>query len=232
MTGCGRTPVSDGNQWTTPASSAHGPDLANRQMRTARAAVVLIFLILTGCSLPQATEPTPAVTAVAPTGPSVPAQSSAASPTPTGSPEPSSQITAGPASPPPPPPPRTAKPRDPEGVVISTAGSQFGTILYADAGQAIYIFDAERDVRPQCYGDCADAWPPVLTKGTPQRARAVRKDLLGTTRRRDGALQVTYAGHPLYFYANEGRYEVLCHNVDEFGGTWLAVKPSGQTAPI
>ncbi len=229
MTGSRRAPVNDGNQWTTPASSTHGPDLANRQMRTARAAVVLIVLILTGCGLPQATEPTPAVTAVAPTGPSVPAQSSAASPAPTASPEPSTQTTAGPASPPP---PRTAKPRDPEGVVISTAGSQFGTILYADAGQAIYIFDAERDARPQCYSDCADAWPPVLTKGTPQRARAVRKDLLGTTRRRDGALQVTYAGHPLYFYANEGKYEVLCHNVDEFGGTWLAVKPSGQPAPI
>ena len=55
MTGSGRTPENDGNQWTTPASLAHGPDLANRQMRTARAAVILIFLILTGCGLPQTT---------------------------------------------------------------------------------------------------------------------------------------------------------------------------------
>ena len=153
----------------------------------------------------------------------------AASPASSTAREPTTQTTAGPASAKP---TRTTKPRGPKGTVISASGSQFGSVLYDRSGQAIYLFDAERDARPKCYGDCADAWPPVLTKGEPQHVRAVRKELLGTTRRRDGALQVTYAGHPLYFYANEGKYEVLCHNVDGFGGTWLAVKPSGKPAPI
>ena len=112
------------------------------------------------------------------------------------------------------------------------ADSQFGSILYDDSGQAIYLFDAEGTSRPKCYDDCADAWPPVLTKGTPQAARAVRANLLGTSRRRDGTLQVTYAGHPLYFYADEGKYEVLCHNIEGFGGTWLAIQPDGDPAPI
>jgi len=103
-------------------------------------------------------------------------------------------------------------------------------MLYDASGQPIYLFDAETTSRPECYGDCAKAWPPVLTKGKPRPAGAVEPDLLGTIRRRDGSTQITYAGHPLYFYAHEGKYQVLCHNVTEFGGTWLVVKPNGQPA--
>ena len=55
-----------------------------------------------------------------------------------------------------------------------------------------------------------------------------------TTRRRQsqrhGTRQVTYGGHPLYFYAHEGKYQVLCHDVEEFGGTWLVVRPDGTPA--
>ena len=104
-------------------------------------------------------------------------------------------------------------------------------MLYDASGQAIYLFDAERSTRPECYDECADAWPPVLTKGKPQAEGAVQSDLLGVTRRSDGATQVTYAGHPLYFYADEGKYEVLCHDVEGFGGTWLVVQPDGDAAP-
>ena len=103
-------------------------------------------------------------------------------------------------------------------------------MLYDASGQPIYLFDAEATSRPECYGECAQAWPPVLTKGKPRAQGEVRADLLGTTRRRDGSTQITYAGHPLYFYAHEGKYQVLCHNVDEFGGTWLVVKPDGKPA--
>jgi predicted lipoprotein with Yx(FWY)xxD motif len=103
-------------------------------------------------------------------------------------------------------------------------------MLYDASGQPIYLFDAETTSRPECYGICAKAWPPVLTKGKPRPAGAVEPDLLGTTRRRDGSPPITYAGHPLYFYAHEGKYQVLCHNVTEYGGTWLVVKPNGQPA--
>lgn len=105
-------------------------------------------------------------------------------------------------------------------------------MLYDGSGQAIYLFDAEQGTRPECYDACADAWPPVLTKGKPQATKGVQSDLLGTTQRTDGATQVTYAGHPLYFYADEGKYEVLCHNVVGFGGTWLVVQPDGDPAPV
>lgn len=104
-------------------------------------------------------------------------------------------------------------------------------MLYDASGQAIYLFDAEQTSRPECYGDCAAAWPPVLTDGEPRATTGARANLLGTTRRRDGKTQLTYAGHPLYYYADEGKYEVLCHNIKGFGGTWLVVRPDGDPAP-
>jgi len=116
------------------------------------------------------------------------------------------------------------------GTVIKTDSSEFGTMLFDRTGQAIYLFDRETGRRPRCYGACADAWPPVLTEELPRGTADVRSGLLGTTRREDGSTQVTYADHPLYYYAHEGKNEVLCHNVSEFGGLWLVVTPSGHPA--
>jgi predicted lipoprotein with Yx(FWY)xxD motif len=57
----------------------------------------------------------------------------------------------------------------------------------------------------------------------------VNRSLLGTTKRRDGRRQVTYAGRPLYYYVNDRKPgQILCQNVAEFGGTWLVVRPSGK----
>jgi predicted lipoprotein with Yx(FWY)xxD motif len=117
------------------------------------------------------------------------------------------------------------------GTVITTADSEFGVMLFHDSGQAIYLFDKELSSTPECYDDCAVAWPPVLTDGPPVAAEGVLADLLGTSMRTDGSMQVTYAGHPLYFYAHEGPNEVRCHNVREFGGLWLVVTPTGEAAP-
>ena len=116
--------------------------------------------------------------------------------------------------------------------MIKTGDSEFGRILFDGTGQAIYLFDRETTRRPDCYGACAEAWPPVLTEGEPRPAGTVKSTLLGTTRRADGSTQATYAGHPLYFYAHEGKNEVLCHNVTEFGGLWLGVTPGGTPAPL
>jgi predicted lipoprotein with Yx(FWY)xxD motif len=116
------------------------------------------------------------------------------------------------------------------GTVIKSAKSQFGMMLFDGTGQAIYLFDKEQTTKPECYGACADAWPPVLTKGSPTAASGTKQDLLGTTNRTDGTTQVTYGGHPLYFYAHEAKNEVKCHNIQGFGGLWLVVTPAGRAA--
>jgi predicted lipoprotein with Yx(FWY)xxD motif len=104
-------------------------------------------------------------------------------------------------------------------------------MLFDGRGQAIYLFDKETAPTPACYGPCTEAWPPVLAVGAPRARGDVRDRLLDTVRRRDGRLQVTYGGHPLYYYAHEGPGQVLCHDIVEFGGTWLVVTPEGRAAP-
>ncbi|HRV60512.1 MAG TPA: hypothetical protein P5138_07765 [Solirubrobacterales bacterium] len=114
------------------------------------------------------------------------------------------------------------------GTRIKVDDSQFGKVLYSGRGQAIYYFDREKSKRPRCYGSCAAAWPPVLTKGRPKALGKVRQKLLGVTRRKGGGRQVTYAGHPLYYYAHEPRNVVFCHDVFQFNGLWLAARASGK----
>ena len=117
------------------------------------------------------------------------------------------------------------------GTKVTVAGSEFGSMVWGPKRQAVYVFERDGRKRPRCYGRCAKAWPPVLTKGKPVAGRGVRKSLLGTARRRNGSRQVTYAGRPLYFYAHEGRGEVLCHNVNLNGGLWWVVGPNGKPRP-
>jgi predicted lipoprotein with Yx(FWY)xxD motif len=126
---------------------------------------------------------------------------------------------------------RSPSARPAEGTTIAAATSDFGTVLFDATGQAIYLFDLEATDEPRCYGACAQAWPPVLTDGDPMAGQRVDESLLGTTRREDGTTQVTYAGHPLYFYAHEGKHEVKCHDVFLNGGNWYAVQPDGNPAP-
>jgi hypothetical protein len=70
--------------------------------------------------------------------------------------------------------------------------------------------------------------PDVVAK-RPLAAGSGTGDRLGAVRRADGRLQVTYAGHPLYYYVGDRRPgQVLCQAVVEFGGTWYVVAPNGQ----
>lgn len=115
-----------------------------------------------------------------------------------------------------------------KGTTITTGNSEFGPMLFNSKKQAIYIWEVEKSSTPECYGDCAAAWPPVLTKGAPVASGDVNNKLLGTTKRTDGTTQVTYNGHPLYYYAHEGPGEVKCHNVSTHGGLWWVVQPNGN----
>lgn len=116
------------------------------------------------------------------------------------------------------------------GTKIVAADSEFGQMLFDDHDQAIYIFDVETTDEPECYDDCAKAWPQVLTDGDPVAGSAVKTSLLGTVERSGGTTQVTYGGHPLYYYAHEGPGEVKCHNVFLNGGNWYVLRPDGNRA--
>jgi predicted lipoprotein with Yx(FWY)xxD motif len=110
-----------------------------------------------------------------------------------------------------------------------TAGpSSFGRVLFDGRGFALYAFTRDPRGKSICAGACAAAWPPYVVKTRPRAASGVKARLLGTTRRADGSLQVTYAGRALYYYVGDRRKgQILCQNVTEFGGVWRVIRPSG-----
>ena len=115
-----------------------------------------------------------------------------------------------------------------EAKTLTVRSTRFGRILFDGRGQALYGFTRDKRGGPsQCYGECAKAWPVYFKKGVVRAGSGVKQGEIGTTRRRDGRLQVTYNGWPLYFYAHEGPREVKCQNVEGFGGLWLVVRPNG-----
>lgn len=111
---------------------------------------------------------------------------------------------------------------------VKAVSSTYGPVVADRRGEAFYLFDKEKGKASRCYGECARAWPPVITRGRPRAGKGVKARLLGTTKRRNGKLQATYAGHPLYYYVDDEPGRILCQNVDEFGGLWLVVKPNGR----
>ena len=114
-------------------------------------------------------------------------------------------------------------------MTLTVRSTQFGRVLFDGRGRVLYGFTRDRRGGPsRCYGECAKAWPVYFSKGTMRAGAGVKQAEIGTTRRRDGRLQVTYNGWPLYYYAHEGPGEVLCHDVFLNGGYWWVVGPSGK----
>src|SRR5207249_11590755 len=111
---------------------------------------------------------------------------------------------------------------------VKVVHSRYGPVVADGRGQAVYVFTKEDRGVPQCYSECAMRWPPFLTTSKPRAGKGVKRSLIGTRRRRDGKLQVTYRGRPLYFYDADKPGLILCQNVFEFGGDWLVVAPSGR----
>lgn len=88
----------------------------------------------------------------------------------------------------------------------------------------LYLFEKDTTSQSQCTGQCAGAWPPLLTTGAPSAGNGVMASLLGTTTRSDGKTQVTYKGHPLYgFIADKKPGDVNGEGKNAFGAAWYVV---------
>ena len=112
-------------------------------------------------------------------------------------------------------------------VIASHAGSG-GTFL-TDGGRAVYLWNADAMNKSNCSGACAGAWPPVMATGKVTASNGVKPSDLGTIARSGGGRQVTYNGHPLYFFAGDsGPGQTHGQGSDSFGAKWWLVAPSGS----
>jgi predicted lipoprotein with Yx(FWY)xxD motif len=118
-----------------------------------------------------------------------------------------------------------------DGVVAVAKNPDLGTILVDSKGFTLYDFHKDKGTMSACYGACAGVWPPLTTSGAPQAMSGAETSKLGTTKRSDGTMQVTYAGHPLYTYTADTKPgEAKGNDVSLYGGQWYALKPSGGEA--
>ena len=111
-------------------------------------------------------------------------------------------------------------------VSISTAKGKDGTYLTGANGRALYLWDADSNGMSSCAGACAQSWPPL--KGKPTAGKGISSSDLGTIKRSDGSTQVTYKGHPLYYFIEDtSAGSTLGQGSDQFGAKWWLVSPAG-----
>jgi predicted lipoprotein with Yx(FWY)xxD motif len=117
-----------------------------------------------------------------------------------------------------------------KGPVVSTAKSSLGRILVNSRGHTLYLFEKDKKGKSACAGQCASFWPPLIATGKPRAAAGAKASLLGTTKRADGRLQVTYNRHPLYTFVKDTKKgQTNGEGLKAFGAEWYAVSPAGAT---
>jgi predicted lipoprotein with Yx(FWY)xxD motif len=115
------------------------------------------------------------------------------------------------------------------GTVITTAKSSGGTVLASSSGRAVYLWAKDTGDMSNCNGACAGAWPPVTTTSTATASGGAVASDIGTITRSDGTKQVTYDGHPLYYFSGDsGPGAASGQGSDAFGAKWWLVAPTGS----
>jgi predicted lipoprotein with Yx(FWY)xxD motif len=111
---------------------------------------------------------------------------------------------------------------------VGVAQSSLGRILVDGRGHTLYLFGKDKNGNSGCAGKCATFWSPLITASEPRVAGVAKASLLGTTKRADGRLQVTYNRHPLYtFVKDKQRGQTKGEGLNVFGAKWYAVSPAG-----
>jgi len=111
--------------------------------------------------------------------------------------------------------------------------SGLGTVLVDGQGLTLYMFvPDDRRGQSTCYKACASGWPPLrLPTGVtvPVAGGQAEPSLLGTTTRKDGGLQVTYNGWPLYIWVGDTQPgQATGQGIDSLGGYWYVLSPEGR----
>src|ERR1700722_2435997 len=117
-----------------------------------------------------------------------------------------------------------------EGATRTVSG--LGMVLVAGNDFTLYMFVPDkRSGVSTCYNACARAWPPLLLTGTdvPVYGHGVNPHLLGTTKRTDGTVQVTYNGWPLYLWVTDSEPgQATGQAINNNGGLWYVLNPDGH----
>jgi len=106
---------------------------------------------------------------------------------------------------------------------------KLGRFIVDGKGFTLYLFEKDKNGKSACYASCAKVWAPLITSSKPSASAGVVASKVGTTKRKDGKLQATYGGHPLYHYDDDHKPgQTEGEGSKEFGAEWYVVAPSGK----
>jgi predicted lipoprotein with Yx(FWY)xxD motif len=116
-----------------------------------------------------------------------------------------------------------------QGAAVTTHSGPNGVYLTDASGRTLYLWKADTSTSSNCNGTCAGSWPPFTTSGSPSASGKATQSMLGTTKRNDGSMQVTYNGHPLYYYAGDSAPgDMNGQGSNQYGALWWMVTPTGN----
>jgi predicted lipoprotein with Yx(FWY)xxD motif len=122
-----------------------------------------------------------------------------------------------------------AAPAPGSGASVKLASTKLGKVLVDAQGRTLYLFEADKGPTSSCDGACASVWPPLQAAGKPIAGAGIDAAKLGTTKRTDGASEVTYNGHPLYtFEGDTAPGQTSGQGLDDFGAEWYVLSAAGD----
>ncbi|HTR73611.1 MAG TPA: hypothetical protein VMG80_08440 [Solirubrobacteraceae bacterium] len=115
-------------------------------------------------------------------------------------------------------------------VVKTTSSPTFGTVLVNGQGMTLYALSAERNGKFICTSSsgCLGVWHPLTVSAGAVPTGSVGS--LGTVKRPEGTVQVTYKGEPLYTFAQDHEAGETSGQGIKDVGTWSVVKVSASGA--
>jgi predicted lipoprotein with Yx(FWY)xxD motif len=116
----------------------------------------------------------------------------------------------------------------PHSTVVTTRDTSLGQILVDAQGRTLYLFQKDTGPASTCNGSCASYWPPVPVTGQPQASGKAAATSIGVVSRSDGKRQLTYAGHPLYYYVGDSKAgQARGQGLNLFGAGWYVLDRAG-----
>jgi predicted lipoprotein with Yx(FWY)xxD motif len=112
--------------------------------------------------------------------------------------------------------------------ILKVEKTKIGKVVANTQLHTLYMFRKDKGTTSECYGACAAIWAPLTTTGKPKAGPGIKASLIGTTKRKDGKLQVTYKKHPLYTYIKDKKPgQTTGEGSTLFGAGWYALTPTG-----
>lgn len=122
----------------------------------------------------------------------------------------------------------SSTPQPGDAATVAVKSGPLGDYLTDGGGRTLYLFANDKTSTSTCADACVIYWQPLTASGSPRASDGATASMLGITSRSDGSKQLTYNGHPLYYYKDDTTPgDMKGQGLNLSGGLWWVVSPNG-----